>query len=269
MSNNENNLEKSVRFVAGHYKPGIFNPDESLEKITGKRKRFILRPAVWSGVAAVAVVLIIAGTIFLQPEQGKTLTAEAFTTISVLPDETKITLQPGATLAYDKHFGKEMRRVSLSGNASFEVSKDKEKPFIVHTSAAEITVLGTIFDVSSNENSTRLEVHSGKVNFAPANFPVSFICTKEMKANFDIEQKEITVSSTESSYTVNQTENRLAFSNTALDEVCRILQQYYNQPVSLTENEKSIRLTSAFIDKNITEIIQIINLTLDTHIELN
>ncbi|MBP1663804.1 MAG: fec operon regulator FecR [Bacteroidetes bacterium] len=268
MLSNENNLEKSVRFVARHYKPGIFNSENSLEKITGERKRFILRPFVWSGVAAVAVVLIIAGTIFLQPEQGKTLTADAFTTISVLPDETKITLQPGTTLAYDKNFGKVMRRVSLSGNASFEVSPDKEKPFIVHTPAAEITVLGTIFDVVSNENSTQLEVHSGKVNFAPADFPVSFICTKEMKANFDVEQKEITISSTESSCTINQTENRLAFSNSALGEVCRILQQYYNQPVSLTENERNIRLTSGFIDKNITEIIQIINLTLDTHIEL-
>ena len=269
MSNNENNLEKSVRFVAGHYRPGIFNSGKSLEKITGKRKRFILRPTMWSGVAAVAVVLIIAGTIFLQPEPGKTLTADAFTTISVLPDETKITLQPGATLAYDKHFGKEMRRVSLSGNALFEVSQDKEKPFIVHTSAAEITVLGTIFDVSSNENSTRLEVHSGKVNFAPANFPVSFICTREMQAQFDTQQSELVVSSPESSCTINQTENRLAFSNSELGEVCRILQQYYNQPVSLAENDKSIRLTSAFIDKNITEIVQLINLTLDTHIELN
>ena len=269
MSNNENNLEKSVRFVAGHYRPGIFNSGKSLEKITGKRKRFILRPAVWSGVAAVAVVLIIAGTIFLQEEPGTTLTADAFTTISVLPDETKIILQPGATMAYDKHFGKEMRRVSLSGNASFEVSKDKEKPFIVHTSAAEITVLGTIFDVSSNENSTRLEVHSGKVNFAPANFPVSFICTREMQAQFDTQQSELVVSSPESSCTINQTENRLAFSNSELGEVCRILQQYYNHPVSLAENDKSIRLTSAFIDKNITEIVQIINLTLDTHIELN
>ena len=269
MSNNENNLEKSVRFVAMHYKPGIFNPDESLERITGKKKRFLLRPAVWSGAAAAAVVLIIAGTIFLQEEPGKTLTADAFTTISVLPDETKITLQPGATLAYDKHFGKEMRRVSLSGNASFEVSKDKEKPFIVHTSAAEITVLGTVFDVSADEKSTRLEVHSGKVNFAPANFPVSFICTREMQAQFDTQQSELVVSSPESSCTINQTENRLAFSNSELGEVCRILQQYYNQPVSLTENEKNIRLTSAFIDKNITEIIQIINLTLDTHIELN
>ena len=269
MSNNENNLEKSVRFVAGHYRSGIFNPEESLEKITGQKKQFILRPAVWSGAAVVAVALIIAGTIFQQPERGKTLSADAFTTISVLPDETKITLQPGATLAYDKHFGKETRRVSLSGNASFEVSPDKEKPFIVHTPAAEITVLGTVFDVVSNENSTQLEVHSGKVNFAPANFPVSFICTREMQAQFDTQQSELVVSSPESSCTINQTENRLVFSNSELGEVCRILQQYYNHPVSLAKNEKYIRLTSGFVDKNITEIIQIINLTLDTHIELN
>lgn len=268
MSNNENNLEKSVRFVAGHYKPGIFNSEDSLGKITGERKRFMLRPAVWRGVAAVAIVLIITGTIILKPEQGKTLKADTSTTISILPDETKITLQPGATLSYDKHFGKEMRRVNLTGKASFEVSHDKEKPFIVHTSAAEITVLGTVFDVTSNENSTRLVVNSGKVNFAPADFPVSFICTSEMEAQFDSQKSEVVVISSESNCTINKTENRLAFTNSELGEVCRILQQYYNQPVSINKNERNIRLTSGFINKNITEIIQIINLTLDTHIEI-
>lgn len=268
MSNNENNLEKSVRFVSRHYKPGIFNSEDSLEKITGERKRFILSPAVWRGVAAVAIVLIITGTILLIPEQGKTFIADASTSISVLPDKTKITLQPGTTLSYDKHFGKEMRRVNLTGKASFEVSHDKEKPFVVHTSAADITVLGTVFDVTSNENSTRLLVNSGKVDFAPAGFPVSFICTREMEAQFDIQKSEVIVSSPASSCTINKTENRLAFSNSELGEVCRVLQQYYNQPVSIAKNERNTRLTSGFVNKNITEIIQIINLTLDTHIEI-
>ncbi len=268
MPNNENNLEKSVRFVARHYKPGIFNSEDSFEKITGERKRFILRTAVWRWVAAVAIVLITTGTILLKPEHGKTLTADVSKAISVLPDETKITLQPGATLSYDKHFGKEIRLVNLTGKASFEVSHDKEKPFIVHTSAAEITVLGTVFDVTSNENSTLLLVNSGKVDFAPAGFPVSFICTREMEAQFDIQKSEVVVSSPESSCTINKIQNKLAFTNSELGEVCWILQQYYNQPVSINKNERNIRLTSGFINKNITEIIQIINLTLDTHIEI-
>ena len=66
-----------------------------------------------------------------------------------LPDGTKVRLNSGSTLTYDKQFGKEVREVVLSGEAFFEVVRNAGKPFIIHTASMDIKVLGTRFNVKS------------------------------------------------------------------------------------------------------------------------
>jgi ferric-dicitrate binding protein FerR (iron transport regulator) len=66
-----------------------------------------------------------------------------------LPDGSKVWLNSGSTLTYDKQFGKEIREVVLSGEAFFDVVKNAEKPFIIHTTSMDIKVLGTRFNVKS------------------------------------------------------------------------------------------------------------------------
>ena len=66
-----------------------------------------------------------------------------------LPDGTVVTLNAGSKLSYDKEYGKELREVSLTGEGFFEVTKMKEKPFIIHTSSINIKVLGTVFNIKA------------------------------------------------------------------------------------------------------------------------
>ncbi|MCU7550112.1 FecR domain-containing protein [Chitinophagaceae bacterium LB-8] len=65
----------------------------------------------------------------------------------VLPDGSKVWLNAGSTLDYPKRFDGKTRDVQLQGEAYFEVAKDREKPFFVHTKAFKIKVLGTGFNV--------------------------------------------------------------------------------------------------------------------------
>ncbi|HEY4876114.1 MAG TPA: FecR family protein [Puia sp.] len=67
----------------------------------------------------------------------------------VLPDGTTVKLNAGSKLTYDKNYGNTTREVNLTGEAFFEVVKNKEKPFIIHTKKIDIKVLGTIFNVKS------------------------------------------------------------------------------------------------------------------------
>lgn len=66
----------------------------------------------------------------------------------VLPDSTKVWLNSKSVLKYPIKFVKNERRVELSGEAYFEVTKS-DKQFIVETQQTAITVLGTHFNVSS------------------------------------------------------------------------------------------------------------------------
>ncbi|WP_316788297.1 FecR family protein [Pedobacter frigoris] len=66
-----------------------------------------------------------------------------------LPDGTKIWLNAASSLKYPTAFNGNKRKVELSGEAYFEVAKDKKHPFIVATDKQEIEVLGTHFNVNS------------------------------------------------------------------------------------------------------------------------
>lgn len=72
-----------------------------------------------------------------------------------LPDGTHVQLNAGTKLEYPQVFDRGVRRVKLSGEAMFDVSHDTQRPFVVETFASEIEVLGTRFNVLSDEQNAR------------------------------------------------------------------------------------------------------------------
>jgi transmembrane sensor len=75
----------------------------------------------------------------------------------VLPDGTVVWINADSKLIYDKNYGNSIREVSLIGEAFFDVVKNKEKPFIIHTGKIEIRVLGTAFNVMSYPGEKTIE----------------------------------------------------------------------------------------------------------------
>jgi len=67
-----------------------------------------------------------------------------------LPDGSKVWLNAASKLIYPVSFiGRGQREVTLSGEAYFEVAKDKQHPFKVKSAGQEVEVLGTHFNISS------------------------------------------------------------------------------------------------------------------------
>jgi len=84
-----------------------------------------------------------------------------------LPDGTKVWLNAASSLTYAPSFsGRSERIVQLSGEAYFEVAKDKLHPFIVKTRDQEVKVLGTHFNVNSyrDESTEKTTLLEGSVN---------------------------------------------------------------------------------------------------------
>jgi ferric-dicitrate binding protein FerR (iron transport regulator) len=84
----------------------------------------------------------------------------------LLGDGTKVWLNSATSLKYPVAFKGRDRRVELTGEAFFEVAKDKTKPFSVVTSSQEITVLGTHFNVNSykDEETVQTTLLEGSVS---------------------------------------------------------------------------------------------------------
>ncbi|MFC1225911.1 FecR family protein [Pedobacter sp. BG31] len=70
-----------------------------------------------------------------------------------LPDGTQVWLNAETKFSFPSHFNAKNRWVELDGEAYFEVSKDKNHPFIVKSSKQEVEVLGTHFNINGYENS--------------------------------------------------------------------------------------------------------------------
>ncbi|WP_104381747.1 FecR family protein [Sphingobacterium sp. HMA12] len=78
-------------------------------------------------------------------------TANGQTYVVTLPDQTKIWLNAASSLTYSTalYTSKGQRKVELTGEAYFEVAKDKTHPFVVKTGDLEVEVLGTHFNINS------------------------------------------------------------------------------------------------------------------------
>jgi len=85
-----------------------------------------------------------------------------------LPDGTKVWLNAGSSLKYPMSFAKNERRVSLEGEAFFEVTKDSARPFKVLSKGQEIEVLGTAFNVNDYPDNTVIKTTlvNGKVKLS-------------------------------------------------------------------------------------------------------
>ena len=75
-----------------------------------------------------------------------------------LPDGTHVSLNAYTKLSYPKTFADNERKISLNGEAFFDVVRDESKPFIIDAKDAEITVLGTSFNVFARDNVKGVDV---------------------------------------------------------------------------------------------------------------
>jgi hypothetical protein len=85
----------------------------------------------------------------------------------VLPDGSQVWLNSVSSLRFPTFFNGKQRRVEITGEAYFEVAKNKDMPFIVSVNGAEIEVLGTHFNVNaySDESTIRTTLLEGSVKF--------------------------------------------------------------------------------------------------------
>lgn len=66
-----------------------------------------------------------------------------------LSDGTEVWLNAATRLRFPFHFGKSSREVYVAGEAYFNVAKDAQRPFIVHTALNNVQVLGTAFNINT------------------------------------------------------------------------------------------------------------------------
>ncbi|CAG5007824.1 hypothetical protein DYBT9275_04134 [Dyadobacter sp. CECT 9275] len=83
-----------------------------------------------------------------------------------LPDGSVVTLSKNSKISYPKQFEKQKRVVLMSGDAFFEVTKDRYRPFYVYANETITKVLGTSFRITAfdHEKKVTVNVRTGRVS---------------------------------------------------------------------------------------------------------
>lgn len=173
-----------------------------------------------------------------------------------LDDGTRVTLSAKSDMevTYYRH---ERHVVLKEGEAIFEVTKDPDRPFIVETDTARVTVLGTRFAVNRLEQLVRVSVDHGTVKVEPKG---------EDTQNVSIEPRIITNGQVVEVYPNHATvlvnrpaadafsflNGRLVFDRADVNEIATTVSRYRQKPVH--SMGKDIRNISA--DINIRDIDQ-------------
>lgn len=89
---------------------------------------------------------------------------ETTTLVTTLEDGSIVYLAGNAAIYYPEHFQQDKREISLQGNALFDITGNRTRPFLIETEDTRIEVLGTAFNVKSDGTQPfELSVQRGQV----------------------------------------------------------------------------------------------------------
>lgn len=194
----------------------------------------------------------------------------------VLSDGTKVWLNSGSRFVYPAAFKSGEREVYLEGEAIFEVTHNAEKPFKVHSESQEITVLGTVFNVSNylDDNSSKTVLKSGSVaiKYLDDSLPESenhLRIVPGTLANYDKNAGKVASEKVNVDHYFSWREGVLIFKNDDLQTIMRRLARYYNIRIDITDEALAKGTFSGYLDlkEDVEKVIGIIKETTDFEYE--
>ena len=148
-----------------------------------------------------------------------------------LPDGSTVSLNRNTKLSYRENFGKHGRNVNLSGEAFFEITPDEKSPFVIDAGKAKIKVIGTSFNVITNNSDSAVEVFvkTGKVIVSDIEGTNNLILDPGFVGKMDSKVSEKSFNN-DPNYLAWKT-GMLVYAGQTLDVVFRDLKKVYNMDI--------------------------------------
>jgi transmembrane sensor len=179
----------------------------------------------------------------------------------ILPDGTKVWLNAASSLKYPVQFAAQERRVTLTGEAYFEVSKRKAQPFIVSTDQQTVKVLGTHFNINSypDHRQTSTTLLEGRVSVSALARPLSQKIL-EPGQQAQLKGTEITLAEVNIEAVMAWKRNLFSFNEADLKTIMMEFSRWYDVPVYFEGTMPEQRFTGE-ISKNIkaSEFLEILS----------
>lgn len=273
------------------------NTETKADRFMHRRK--ILRitqiaAAIFVILATVAILLIQNNVISIKKEQQlQVIVPSGEKSQLILPDGTQVWLNSESKLVYPADFTYRERKVTLEGEAYFDVAKVNNSRFTVYTQDFKVEVLGTKFNVKSYpddytvettvvEGMVKVESEKPNSNF----FPIILKPTERLVYKKDIRsfsknsdtdipseskieetptfgRKEILISHVNTNNITSWKDYLLVFDNESFEEIALKLSRWYKVQIFLQDEElKTQHYTGKFVhNESLTQVLEAIRLT--------
>ena len=190
----------------------------------------------------------------------------------LLPDGSTVSLNAGSTLRYPADYGKAERDIYLSGEGYFKVAQQAGKPFTVHTPLANITALGTEFNVMAypDENVMETTLITGEVAVENGEAVSAFdrtILKPGQKLSLTVKpdaplvpvvtQLEPYIAEAE----VSWKERDWRLESVPLKDLAVKLERRYNVHIHVDDLIKSYRFTGSITDESMEQMLHIMQIS--------
>ena len=192
----------------------------------------------------------------------------------ILPDGTRVWLNAASALKYPVAFTGTARKVELTGEAYFEVAKNKAKPFIIHTAKQEVTVLGTHFNINAyaDEPNTRTSLLEGSVKVAKLNDAASVMIKPGQAALVGDpgNASRIQIASIDPDEAVAWKNGYFMFDSENLESILRKVARWYDVDITWQSRNSAQKEFSGTISKysNASQVLKKLELTEAVHFKI-
>lgn len=251
----EKNIEEREKSIS-------FTPDKSGSNI-------------WIRIAAAILLVVTSGIVinYFTSQGGDQVyqTAENTETV-ILPDGSTVFLNRHSKLTINKDFSGDNRALRLEGEGFFDVVSNRESPFVIQMEEAEVTVLGTEFNVQGYSSNAQISVtvESGVVRFKPKSIAEEVELRAGEKGVFDKIQKTLANNPNDDVNYLAWKTRKIIFRETRLSEVAEVLKSAYGVDLIVGANvSAACVVTVAFDNQSLEAVLNVLKSTLDLTYKIN
>lgn len=235
----EKNFINEIKSLPKDFLDELRNEVNQNREIENRKKRFLKK---FIPLAAACILAVVYVSFFMEiPNYSKEyLVSNKIQNNIVLPDNSKISLD--ANTSINVKYYKNKRLVELSrGKAIFDVTSNKEQPFIIQTDRINVKVLGTKFEVVNLDDLIQINVLEGvvKVSKVKENDKELAIVNKGESLVLDKNADLITQKNTNIAKLLQWNEGKYNFQQTSLKEVLNEFSKHLDITVSFEKQNTS------------------------------
>jgi transmembrane sensor len=187
----------------------------------------------------------------------------------ILPDGSKIWLNSATSFSYPSTFEKQKERiVQLSGEAYFEIAKDKSHPFIIQTEKQAVEVLGTHFNINSyrDEPSVKTTLAEGSVKVSANGGNTKFLIPGQQAI---LTKGDLVVSEANIEEALAWKNGYFRFNDESIQSIMRKISRWYNIDVVYDPGISNDGLNGKVSRyKNISQVLNALEATKTVHFKV-